>query len=82
MGNDFIRFQNCFEIFYLSYEMGMRKPDAEIFEFILDENKLEPSETLFVDDTKENIDTAAFLGIRTWHLQVGKEDIIELNNHL
>ncbi|MDT0539994.1 HAD-IA family hydrolase [Croceitalea sp. P059] len=78
----FNRFKNSFEVFYLSYEMGMRKPDAEIFEFVLKENNLNANETLFVDDTKENTDSAASLGIQVWNLQVGKEDFIELKNHL
>lgn len=78
----FNRFKNAFEVFYLSYEMGMRKPDAEIFEFVLQENKLQASETLFVDDTKENTDTAAALGIQVWNLQVGMEDITELKSRL
>ncbi|GMN09132.1 HAD family phosphatase [Croceitalea sp. MTPC9] len=76
------RFKDCFEVFYLSYEMKMRKPDAEIFEFVLKKNNLTPKETLFVDDTKENIDTASNLGILTWHLQVGKEDICSLKSRL
>jgi len=78
----FNRFKNAFEIFYLSYEIGMRKPDAEIFEFVLTENKLNASETIFVDDTKENTDTASSLGIKTWNLQVGKEDITQLKSYL
>lgn len=83
MGQEkFNRFKNPFEVFYLSYEMGMRKPDAEIFEFVVTENELNPSETLFVDDTKENTATAAQLGIQIWNLQVGKEDIIDLKAHL
>ena len=83
MGADrFNRFKNCFEVFYLSYEMGMRKPDAEIFEYVLEQNDLIPSETLFVDDTKENTDTAAQLGINVWNLQVGQEDFTSLKNHL
>ncbi len=76
------RFKSVFEVFYLSYEMGMRKPDAEIFEFVLQQNHLNPSETLFVDDTTENTDTAASLGISTWNLQVGQEDITELKSRL
>ena len=78
----FNRFKNAFDVFYLSYEMKMRKPDAEIFESVLHENSLEASATLFVDDTKENTDTAAALGIQVWNLQVGKEDIIDLKKHL
>ncbi|MDT0607257.1 HAD family hydrolase [Croceitalea rosinachiae] len=78
----FGRFKNAFEVFYLSYEMKMRKPDAEIFEYVLSQNNLIPDETLFVDDTKENTDTAASLGIQVWNLQVGKEDIIQLKERL
>ena len=75
-------FKQQFDHFYLSYEMGMRKPDAEIYQKVLAEQGLLPEETLFIDDTEENTVTAARLGIRTWHLQVGKEDIIELPKFL
>lgn len=78
----FNRFKDVFEVFYLSYEMGMSKPDAEIFEFVLEQNDLAPSETLFVDDTKENTDAAAELGIHTWNLLVGQEDITQLKRYL
>lgn len=78
----FNRFKNSFDVFYLSYEMGMRKPDTEIYEFVLDQNQLKPSETFFVDDVKENTDSAATLGIKVWNLQVGKEDILQLKSKL
>lgn len=77
----FDRFKNAFEGFYLSYEMGKRKPNLNIYEQVLKENDLNPKETLFVDDTKENTDAAALLGIKTWNLQVGQEDITQLKNH-
>lgn len=80
--SQFNRFKEPFEVFYLSYEMGMRKPDVEIFDYVLSENRLIASETLFVDDTKENTDAAASLGIQVWNLQVGKEDITQLKSHL
>ena len=82
MGDRFTRFENAFEGFYLSYEMGKRKPNLDIFQQVLEENNLLPEETLFVDDTKENTDAAAQLGIRTWNLIVGKEDITQLNANL
>ncbi len=78
----YLRFKNAFEHFYLSYEMGMRKPDLEIFEFVLEKHQLIPEETLFVDDTKENTDAAAKTGIKVWNLLVGQEDIIELKTRL
>jgi len=78
----FLRFQDAFDVFYLSYEIGMRKPDAEIFDFVLQANELLPHETFFVDDVKENTDAAAELGINVWNLQVGKEDITQLKSKL
>lgn len=76
------RFRNAFEVFYLSYEMGMRKPDSEIFEYVLGENGLSPTETIFVDDLAENTRAAARLGIQVWNLQLGKEDVIQLKSRL
>ena len=73
-------FKNSFEQFYLSHEINMRKPDADIYEFVLNENNLIASETLFIDDTKENTDTTTALGIHSWNLIPGKEDVIDLFN--
>ncbi|NVN18465.1 HAD-IA family hydrolase [Muricauda sp. HICW] len=78
----FNRFKNAFDVFYLSYEMGMRKPDTEIFDFVLQENQLTAEETFFVDDVKENTDSAASLGIKVWNLQVGQEDVNQLKSKL
>ena len=80
--NKFDRFKNSFEKFYLSHEIHLRKPHKEIFRFVLEENGLKAEETFFVDDTKENTEAAQKLGIRSWHLQVGREDIVELKSRL
>lgn len=83
MGSEkFNRFRNSFERFYLSHEIGLRKPNAAIYQFVLDQNGLKAEETFFVDDTKENTDAAAQLGIKTWNLIVGVEDIIHLKARL
>ncbi|MEJ2585902.1 MAG: HAD family phosphatase [Robiginitalea sp.] len=79
---DFTRFRKCFRKFYLSHEIGMRKPSPEIFKFVLEENDLVPGETLFIDDTLEHTESASGLGICTWHLQVGRENILELHQKL
>lgn len=71
-------FRSCFEGFYLSHEVRCRKPDPEVFEMVLAKHNLLPAETLFVDDTFEHIESAGRLGLRTWHLQVGEEDIVDL----
>jgi putative hydrolase of the HAD superfamily len=71
-------FKNCFSKFYLSHEINLRKPDKAIFEFVLNENNFNPSETLFIDDTKENTVAAKKLGIHIWNIDETKEDIIDL----
>lgn len=53
---------------YYSHRMGKRKPDAEIFEQVLEENQLLPEETLFLDDYDVNIEGAKTLGIKTVHV--------------
>lgn len=71
-------FYNCLKKVYYSFEMGQRKPDAEIFETVIKEQNLKVSETLFVDDRKDNCETAKQLGMHVWHLQVGQEDVVDL----
>ena len=71
-------FKICFEQFYLSHEINLRKPNNNIYEFVLTSNDLAPKETLFIDDTKENTDAAKALGIHIWNLKPGKEDVLEL----
>jgi putative hydrolase of the HAD superfamily len=71
-------FYRCFEKVYYSYEMGMRKPQPEIFTTIMNKHDLSPKRTLFVDDKKENTDIAESLGLHVWNLQVGKEDVVHL----
>ena len=58
-----------FEKQYFSHIVGMRKPDAEIYEFVLNENGLKPEETLFIDDNIKNIEGAVRCGIRSLHLK-------------
>lgn len=75
------RFKNCFDQFYLSHEIQLRKPDTSIYEFVLKENKLKAASCFFVDDTKSNTEAAAQLGIHTWNNDPTKEDVIHLFDH-
>jgi putative hydrolase of the HAD superfamily len=63
---------------YFSYEIKERKPDAAVFNLILKQNNLNPKKTLFVDDTAEHIEAAKALGISTWQILVGQEDVTNL----
>lgn len=60
-----------FDKAYLSHRVGMRKPDAEIFRRVLDDNGLKPEHTLFIDDTPQHIEGAKVLGIQTIYLEKG-----------
>ncbi|HEU4717313.1 MAG TPA: HAD family phosphatase [Bacteroidia bacterium] len=68
----FSDFSGFFEKWYYSCRMGMRKPDREIFLRVLDENKLDPAETLFIDDSMQHVKGAAETGISSLWLAPGK----------
>jgi glucose-1-phosphatase len=69
-----------FEKLYYSHVLGMRKPDREIFEFVLNDSQISPAETLYIDDTLAHIESAATLGVRVYHLQVPEKltDILKI----
>lgn len=54
-----------FEKTYYSHLVGKRKPDADIFQFVIADAKINPAETLFIDDNAHNIEAAAKLGFQT-----------------
>ncbi len=53
---------------YYSHRMGKRKPDADIFEQVIEENHLVPEQTLFLDDYAINLEGARSVGIQTVHV--------------
>jgi epoxide hydrolase-like predicted phosphatase len=65
--------EGFFEKVYYSCRVNMRKPDAEIFELILKQNKLDPKETLFIDDTSHHVEAAKRIGINAILLKKGEE---------
>ena len=66
-------FDAFFEKAYYSHLVGMRKPDAEIYEFVLSDANLKAAETLFIDDNGDNIASAKALGIQVIHHLIGAE---------
>lgn len=61
-----------FERVYLSHEMGQRKPNVEIFETVINDNNLVPSETLFIDDTAGHLVGAKKAGLHTFLMNEGR----------
>lgn len=71
-----------FEKVYYSCRIGMRKPDTEIFKFVLNQNQLIASETIFIDDSPQHVKGAESSGIKGYLLNQNrdiKELIEELN---
>ena len=57
--------EELFERIFLSYEMGVIKPDLRIYQMVIEATGIEPAETLFLDDNKDNLQAASTLGIHT-----------------
>lgn len=67
-------FDELFNKSYFSFAEHLEKPDPRFFELILDHEGLLPEETLFIDDTAENIRAAKSLGINTYH--IGRDELV------
>lgn len=61
--------KDLFHQVYYSHKISLRKPHTEIFSFVLEQNKLSSSDTLFVDDSFQHIVGAKKLGLETIHLK-------------
>lgn len=66
-------FEDYFDGVYYSCRVGMRKPDKEIFEMVLQENNLKPEETVFIDDSIQHVKGAGSCGINSYLLPKGTE---------
>ena len=62
-------FDELFNKSYFSFAEHLEKPDPRFFELILDHEGLLPEETLFIDDSKKNIEAAQALGIHTYNIR-------------
>lgn len=64
---DGLKMEDYIEEPYLSYEMGLLKPGAEIFRVMIERSGMTPERTLFIDDSEKNIQTARELGFQVYH---------------
>lgn len=78
-----------FDTLFLSYEMGICKPDARIFLKALEMEHMKADECLFIDDSKKNTDAAEKVGIHTLYVPSNtdwmpalKERLKELNENV
>lgn len=62
-----------FDKLYLSYQLKCTKPDSLIFEKMIQDSSILPSESLFIDDGPHNIETAQRLGFHTYQAVNGDD---------
>ncbi len=70
-------FNTLFTKAYYSHEVHLRKPNKNIFEYVLADAHIIATETLFIDDSYNNIDTAKSMGFKT-HLLLAEERVENL----
>ncbi len=69
-------FNSLFVKPYYSHQVGYRKPDSKIYEYVIADSSLIPEESIFIDDLKINIDAAKKTGLQTIWLDLEKGDDI------
>ena len=73
---------DLFDHTFYSHEIGFRKPNREIFEYVLEAERLKPAETLFIDDLEHNVIGARQTGMQAYHHPKGDRlvDLFEACN--
>jgi glucose-1-phosphatase len=72
-------FDALFEKTYYSHFFKKRKPNADAFQAILEENGLTAEKTVFIDDSIQHVNGAAAVGINSFHLKESLEAFIPNN---
>ena len=75
---------SLFEKAYYSQQMYLRKPNVEIFESVINENRLNPAETLFIDDSPQHIEGAKLAGLNTLLMTKHPRELeqVLIDNHI
>lgn len=62
------KLEELFDKTYYSHQMGMRKPEVEIFEYVLKTHSLNPNKTFFIDDSIQHVEGARKAGLQAFLL--------------
>lgn len=73
---------DVFDMIVFSAEVGLRKPDAEIYRYVLDLLGADAEEAVFVDDFTENIQAAHKMGMHTIQFKSASQTRKDLSNLL
>lgn len=75
--NGIADFKSLFHGAYYSNEIGMRKPNEEVFNYVLEKHDASPNSTLFIDDTQHHVDGSIAAGLNGYFLDLSKEDVVK-----
>lgn len=70
-----------FDKSFVSADVGMKKPDSDIFEYVISTLKCQPEKLLFIDDKRENIEPARQLGIHCIHYESAEQFISAIEQY-
>lgn len=70
-------FDDLFIKAHFSFDIKLRKPDLAAYEYVISKHQLNPMESLFIDDSIQNMRPAQSCGLKTYFLKKG-EDMIDL----
>lgn len=68
-----------FDYTFLSYKIGLSKPDRKIYEYVLEKLPFKKDQVLFIDDTLDNVKSAKAVGIRTLQYSTLNKLLEDLN---
>ena len=74
-GGEGLGLEDCFDGVFLSHEMRLAKPDAEIYRSMLQRLGVRAEDCWFVDDAKVNVEAARKEGLQAEWLDVKNEDL-------
>lgn len=70
---DSLTMDDYFDKMYLSYQMGVMKPNPKIYEMLIADSGITPSQTLFIDDGEKNIAAAREFGLQVYLAEAGED---------
>ncbi len=74
--------KDLFDGAYFSCEIGLRKPHREAFVHVLEQHGAMADRTLFIDDSMQHVEGARNAGLRAEHLDLSREDVIQMAQRL
>ncbi len=66
-----------FDKFIVSCDIKVNKPDKEIYEALINKFKLEPSQSIFIDDRLQNVEGAKSIGMESERF-MGYDNLIKV----